>query len=121
VSLIYYKIYIILSLFLTISKNIFLFEVVAKIWPPHGSMKIKLNLLANSSICCITCLALSWVSLKVFKYHKFQLHLWRQEDCILNVINPKNICLRNEWVKGNIVKLNHNLLDVIAQYGILHL
>jgi len=105
-------------------KNIYIFEVLAKMYrecPPHGSMRIKLNLLANSSICCITCLALSWVSLKVFKYHKFQLHLWRQEDCILNVINPKNICLRNEWVKGNIVKLNHNLLDVIAQYGILHL
>jgi hypothetical protein len=67
------------SLFPSISKNIFLFEVLAKIyreWPPHGSMRIKLNLLANTSICCITCLAFLWVSLKVFKYHKFQLNLW---------------------------------------------
>jgi len=67
------------------------FEVLAKIWrewPPHGSMKIKLNLLANGSICCVTCLALSWVSLKVFKYHKFQLNLWWHENCILNVIYP---------------------------------
>jgi hypothetical protein len=92
--------------------------VLAKIykeWPPHGSMRIKLNLLADSSICCVACLALSWVSLKVFKYYKFQLNLWGHENCILNVIDLKNICLWNEWVKGNIVKLNHNLLDVIAQ------
>ncbi len=109
---------IILSLFLSISKKKNSFEVLAKIcieWPPQGSMKIKLNLLGNSSICCVTCLALSWVSLKVFKYHKFQLNLWWHENCILNVIDPKNICLWNEWVKGNTVKLNHYLLDVNAQ------
>ncbi len=118
VSIIYYWNTLYFPLFLSTSKNMFLFEVLAKIyreWPPHGSMRIKLNLLANSSICCITCLALSWVSSKLFKYHKFQLNLWWHEICILNVIDPKSICLWNEWVKGNIVKLNHNLLDVITQ------
>ncbi len=86
--------------------------MLAKIYresPPHGSRRIKLNLLANRSICCITCLALSWVSLKVFKYHKFQLNLWWHENCILNVSDPKSTFLWDEWVKGNIVKLNHNL------------
>jgi hypothetical protein len=65
--------------FLAYEKIFFSFQVLAKIWrerPRHGSMKIKLNLLGNSSICYETCLALSWVSLKVFKYHKFQLNLW---------------------------------------------
>jgi len=113
-----------LPLFLTISKNIFEFEMLAKMyreWPPHGSMRIKFKLLANSSICCVTCLSLSLVSSKVFKYHKFPLNLGWHENCILNVIDPKSICLWNEWVKGNLVKLNHNLLDVIWQYAILDL
>jgi hypothetical protein len=90
--------------------------MLAKIYresPTHGSMRIKLNLLANSSICCITCLALSWVSLKVFKYHKFQLNLWCHENYILNVSDPRSIFLWNEWVKGNNVKLNHNLREFL--------
>jgi hypothetical protein len=105
--------------FLAYQKNIFRFEVLAKMyreWPPHGSMRI-LNLLANSWICCITCVALSWVSLKVVKYHKFQLNLWWHENCILKAIDPKNICLWMplERVRSHIFKLNHNFLDVIAQ------
>jgi hypothetical protein len=77
-----------------------LFEVLEKMyrqWPHRGSMRVKLNLLANSSIRCITCLALSWLSLKVFKYHKFQLNLWWHGNCILNVIDPKKH-LPLEWV-----------------------
>jgi hypothetical protein len=51
--------------FLAYQKKKNSFQVLAKIWrewPPHGSMIIKLNLLANGSICSVTCLALSWVS-----------------------------------------------------------
>ncbi len=77
---------------------------------PPWSMKIRFNFLLKSSICCNRCLAFSWVSLILFKYHKFQL-IWWEENYISCDRFKKHLLLK--WSgENNSDNLNLNSLDV---------